>query len=197
MLTARSGRVKDARALLTAKARRERGQFLAEGPQAVREALAEGVVAHMFVDPAMVDRRSAELDRARERGVAVHLLEVAALATLTTAQTPQGIVAVCHWEARTLTDLLTEPATTLGSGQIAVAHEMADPGNAGALIRAADAAGAAGVVLSAGSVDPTNPKCVRATAGSLFHLPVVSTGATRRRGRSVCGRRAGARWPPT
>ena len=55
---------------------------------------------------------------------------------------------------------------------------MSDPGNAGALIRVADAAGAAGVALSARSVDPTNPKCVRATAGSLFHLPVVDAGET-------------------
>jgi RNA methyltransferase, TrmH family len=177
VLTARSGRVKDARALLMAKHRRERGQLLAEGPQAVREALVEGVVAHVFVDPAVVDRRRRELEAARLRGVAVHLVDGAALATLTTAQAPQGIIAVCHWEPSGLADLLTELAEDT-AGQLVVAHEMADPGNAGALIRAADAAGARGVVLSDGSVDPTNPKCVRASAGSLFHLPVVAAGAT-------------------
>lgn len=181
VLTARSGRVKDARALLLAKHRRERGQFLVEGPQAVREAVSAGVVRQVLVDPAVAERRAAELTAAREQRIPVHLVEPAALATLTTAQTPQGIVAVCHWDAGTLVDLIDElddrPGVELG-GQLVLAHELADPGNAGAVIRAADAAGARAVALSDGSVDPTNPKCVRATAGSLFHLPVVIAGPT-------------------
>ena len=73
---------------------------------------------------------------------------------------------------------------------------MADPGNAGALIRVADAVGARGVALSDRSVDPTNPKCVRASAGSLFHLPVVPQGAPSTPSPS-CGLAAIARWPPT
>lgn len=176
VLTTRSGRVKDARALLMPKHRRERGQFLAEGPQAVREAVTSGVVAHVLVDPALAGRRAAELDAARARGIPVHLVEPAALASLTTAQTPQGIVAVCHWDTRTLADLLEELGE--GTGQLVLAHELADPGNAGAVIRVADAAGAVGVALTAGSVDPTNPKSVRASAGSLFHVPVVAAGST-------------------
>ena len=73
---------------------------------------------------------------------------------------------------------LEESQAAAAAGQVALAHEMSDPGNAGALIRVADAAGAVGVALSSRSVDPTNPKCVRATAGSVFHLPVVDAGET-------------------
>jgi TrmH family RNA methyltransferase len=160
------------------KHRRERGQLLAEGPQAVREALGEGVVAHVFVEPDAADRRGPELQEARDRGVAVHLVEGSALATLTTAQTPQGIVAVCHWEPVALDDLLADLDLNDGAAQLVLAHEMSDPGNAGALIRVADAAGARGVLLSAASVDPSNAKCVRASAGSLFHLPVAAAGET-------------------
>lgn len=176
VLTARSGRVKDARALLMPKHRRDRGQFLAEGPQAVREAVTSGVVAHVLVDPAVAGRRADLLDAARAGGIPVHLVEPGALATLTTAQSPQGIVAVCHWDTRTLADLLEDLAE--GNGQLVLAHELADPGNAGAVIRVADAAGAVGVAFTDGSVDPTNPKSVRATAGSLFHVPVVAAGPT-------------------
>lgn len=159
------------------KHRRDRGQFLAEGPQAVREALVDGVVTAVFVDPAVVERRSEEMDAAAARGIPVHRVAPEALATLTTAQTPQGIVALCHWERLSLPDLMAR----LGGapdGQLVLAHALSDPGNAGALIRAADAAGARGVAFGAGSVDPTNAKCVRASAGSLFHVPVVEAGAT-------------------
>lgn len=102
------------------------------------------------------------------------MVDATAFAGLVSAQTPQGVVAVCRWAPATL----TEVASATGPCQIVLAHEMSDPGNAGALIRVADAAGATGVALSARSVDPTNPKCVRATAGSLFHLPVVEAGGT-------------------
>ncbi len=177
VLTSRSGRVKDARALLMPKHRRDRGQFLAEGPQAVREALADGLVTAVFVDPAVLDRRAAEVESALARGIPVHRVAADALASLSTAQTPQGIVAVCHWDRLPLSALLAGLGTPR-TGKLVLAHELSDPGNAGALIRAADAAGAVGVALGAGSVDPTNAKCVRATAGSLFHLPVAEAGAT-------------------
>lgn len=174
LLTSRSARVRAARQLAQPKHRHERGQFLAEGPQAVREALAAGVVVEVFVEQDATERRCDELAAARERGVPVHLVEHSGLAGLVTAQTPQGIVAVCRWDPPKLADVVDRP----GPGQVVLAHEIADPGNAGALIRVADAVGALGVALSDRSVDPTNPKCVRATAGSLFHLPVVPAGDT-------------------
>jgi TrmH family RNA methyltransferase len=175
LLTARSARVRDARALTVGKHRRERGEFLAEGPQAVREALAAGAVLELFVEQGTSDRWQAEVAPARDAGVPVHLVDHGGLAGLVTAQTPQGLVARCRWAPPALSEVLSGT----GPGQIALAHEISDPGNAGALIRVADAAGARAVALSDRSVDPTNPKCVRATAGSLFHLPVVPAGSTR------------------
>jgi RNA methyltransferase, TrmH family len=174
VLSARSARVRDARQLTVAKQRRARGQFLAEGPQSVGEAIAAGAAVEVFVDEAWVDRRREVMVAATASGVARHVVDVAGFAGLVSAQTPQGVVAVCRWEPATLDAV----AAITGPGQIVLAHEMSDPGNAGALIRAADAAGAVGVALSVLSVDPTNPKCVRATAGSLFHLPVVDAGET-------------------
>jgi TrmH family RNA methyltransferase len=174
VLSARSAHVRDARQLTIAKYRRARGQFLAEGPQAVAEALAAGVVDEVLVDQDWVDRRAAIVADARSAGVAVHVVDRAGFAGLVAAQTPQGVVAVCGWRPDSFDTVVALP----GAGQLVLAHEMADPGNAGSLIRVADAAGARGVALSDRSVDPTNPKCVRATAGSLFHLPVVQAGQT-------------------
>ena len=180
LLTARSARVRDARQLTIGKYRRLRGQFLAEGPQAVRAALAAGAAVEVLVEESARERRVDEMDAARAAGLPVDLVEESAFSALVSAQTPQGIVAVCTWMPGTLADLVevapgeADPRT----GQVVVAHEMADPGNAGALIRVADAVGARGVALSDRSVDPTNPKCVRASAGSLFHLPVVPAGGT-------------------
>ncbi len=174
VLTGRSGRVRAARQLTAVKQRRARGQFLAEGPQSVGSAVDTGAAVEVFVAVSAMQRRSALLEQARTSGVAVYVAADDAVAGLTSATSPQGVVAVCRREPLVLADVLAhgEP------GQVALAHEMADPGNCGALIRVADAVGAIGVVLSEGSVDPTNPKCVRASAGSLFHLPVVEAGAT-------------------
>lgn len=174
LLTSRSARVRDARQLTIGKHRRARGEFLAEGPQAVREALAAGAVLDLFVEQGSSDRWHAEVTAARDAGVPVHLVDHGGLAGLVSAQTPQGLVARCRWAPPTLSEVLAEE----GPGQVALAHEMSDPGNAGALIRVADASGARAVALSERSVDPTNPKCVRATAGSLFHVPVVAAGST-------------------
>jgi TrmH family RNA methyltransferase len=173
VLSARSARVRDARQLHVGKFRRIRGEFLAEGPQAVREAIEAGAVVEVLVADAR-DRLVAEVAAAARARLPIHRLDDAALAAVATTQSPQGIVAVCRWAPGTLAEVLAEA----GPGQVVLAHEMADPGNAGALVRVADAAGVRAVALSDRSVDPTNPKCVRATAGSLFHLPVVAAGET-------------------
>jgi TrmH family RNA methyltransferase len=174
VLTARSARVRDARALTVAKLRRARGELLAEGPQAVDAALDAGVVTALFVDAEAQERRVAEVQRAAALGVPVHVVDPQGFAGLVSAQTPQGVVAVCRWQPAAWAPLVAQH----GPGQLVLAHELADPGNAGAVIRVADAAGARGVALSDRSVDPTNAKCVRASAGSLFHLPVSVAGAT-------------------
>ena len=161
-----SGRVRAARRLTRRASRTELGLFLAEGPQAVGEALAgEGLVREVLAVPG----RFPELARAAEEaGVPWVLVDEPALASLSETVTPQGVVAVC----RTLDVPLAE-LVDAGPRLVAVCADVRDPGNAGTVVRCADAAGADGVVLAGASVDPYNGKAVRATAGSLFHLPVV------------------------
>ena len=88
---------------------------------------------------------------------------------LAETDTPQGVVAVCRWEPAELGVVFPG-----GGAPSVLLDAVSDPGNAGTIIRTADAAGAAGVGFTAGSVDPTNGKCVRSSAGSLFHLPIVT-----------------------
>ena len=157
-------------------ARLKRGQFLAEGPQAVREALklhqqriaegAPGIVHEVFASEACLDRYP-EFDELAE-GTNSRLASDEVLAAMSDTVSPQGIIAVCGFVDVTLKEVLDG-----GPRLIAVLCQVRDPGNAGTVLRAADAAGVDAVVLTASSVDIYNPKAVRSTAGSLFHLPVV------------------------
>lgn len=140
-------------------------RFVVEGPQAVREALAAGVLEELFA----VDLTDPLAVAAATAGVPVTQVDAKVLGALGETVTPQGVVGVAPLVSASLDALLTPRL-------VVVLHEAQDPGNAGTVIRTADAAGADAVVLTEGSVDPHNGKCVRATAGSLFHLPVV-TGA--------------------
>jgi TrmH family RNA methyltransferase len=166
-LTARSPRVVAARKLQRRRERDQSGLFLVEGPQAVREALAAGVVTELFAESG---RDHAAL-LAGAQGVRVSPVNAAGLATLAETVTPQGVVAVARQRPVTLNEALAAtPALAV------VLAGIADPGNAGTVLRTGDAAGAAVVVFPDGSVDPYNGKCVRASAGSLFHLDVVRGG---------------------
>ena len=164
----RAPRVKAAQRLAKRAFRARDRRFLAEGPQAVREAtLRPGTVLELFATADAADRHPEILAAAEAGGAAVHRVNAAVMAALTQTVTPQGLVAVCA--------LLDVPlADVLGTGPrlLAVLAHARDPGNAGTVVRAADAAGADGVLLTGDSVDPYNGKCVRASAGSLFHLPV-------------------------
>jgi TrmH family RNA methyltransferase len=144
--------------------RDEDRRFLVEGAQGVREALAADPPA---IDTLFVDDELHELAiRARERGVDVIHAADTVMARLTSTVTPQGIVGVAGY-----VDVGLEAVPSTGC--VAVLHEVRDPGNAGTIVRSADAAGAAAVVFGAASVDVYNPKTVRACAGSVFHLPMV------------------------
>ncbi|MEK0154339.1 RNA methyltransferase [Arthrobacter oryzae] len=172
----RADRVKDVAKLAGRPARLKRGQFLAEGPQAVREALVlhrkrvaagqPGVVHEVFASEACLDRHP-EFEELAE-GVNARLATDEVLAAMADTVNPQGIIAVCAF-----VDADLETVLDAGPRLIAVLCQLRDPGNAGTVLRAADAAGADAVVLTASSVDIYNPKAVRSTAGSLFHLPVV------------------------
>lgn len=157
-------------------ARLRRGQFLAEGPQSVREALVlhrerlsaggRGVVHEVYASESCLDRLP-ELE-GLAAGTNLRLATDEVLAAMADTVNPQGIVAVCGFVDVSLGEVLDA-----GPRLIAVLCQVRDPGNAGTVLRAADAAGADAVVLTASSVDIYNPKAVRSTAGSLFHLPVV------------------------
>jgi RNA methyltransferase, TrmH family len=165
VLTERSARVAAAVKLHRHVGRRRAGRFLAEGPNLVEAALARGLVRDIFATEPASQRHAAAL---AGHDVAVHLVTERAAKALSDTVTPSGLVAVCDAPDTRLADVLT------GSPRlIAVAVEIGEPGNAGTLIRIADAMGAAGVVLAGHSVDPYNGKCLRASAGSIFSIPVV------------------------
>jgi RNA methyltransferase, TrmH family len=163
-LTRGNARVKDAAKLSRRSVRAERRLFLADGPKAVTGALSvEGCVVEVFATAAAT-ASYAGLAAAAPRWT---LVDDAALTSLSDSVTPAGVVAVCH--------VLDVPLESLLAGSprlVVVCADVRDPGNAGTVIRTADAAGVDGVVLAGTSVDAYNPKTVRATVGSLFHLPV-------------------------
>jgi len=96
------------------------------------------------------------------------LVDDRALASLSDSVNPAGVVAVCRF-----LDVGLDVALATAPRLVAICADVRDPGNAGTVIRTADAAGADAVILAGSSVDAYNPKTVRATVGSLFHLPVV------------------------
>jgi TrmH family RNA methyltransferase len=166
VLSDSNARLAAARRLTSRRARRETGRFLAEGAQAVREALgATDVVCELFVT-ADGAHRYAEL--LSGTSVPHSLISDRAAASLSETVTPQGLIAVCRSLDLGLDEVLAEHPRL-----IAVLVEANDPGNAGAILRTADAAGASAVVFAGDSVDPYNGKAVRASAGSLFHVDVV------------------------
>ncbi len=166
----RSPRVKAARRLAKRAFRERDRAFLAEGPQAVREAMAlDGVVTELFVTAEARARHAAIVEEAEQAGVPVHGFSGEVMAELSQTVTPQGLLAVCRFVHVPL-----DEAVAPGARLVAVMAHVRDPGNAGTVLRTADAAGADAVVFTDASVDPYNGKCVRAGAGSLFHLPVAT-----------------------
>jgi len=185
LISPRSARVAAARRLVRRNFRAKDRRFLAEGPQAVREAVAHReagdgtgnagggdaggpVLLELFATPEAAARYPEMLAQARESGARVHLAELSTLADIAQTVSPQGLIGVCRFLDRPLDALLAARPRL-----VAVLAHVRDPGNAGTVLRCADAAGADAVVLTDASVDLYNPKAVRASAGSLFHLPVA------------------------
>jgi len=184
-LSAKSGRVKTARRLARRNSRAEHRLFLAEGAKALTEALhfsghfpghfpgqLPGGVVEVFASESATEQYAALRKAVDEMGVPWLSAGDDAIAALSGAVTPQGIVAVCRFLDVELEAVLSPPAgeqrTTL-----VICADVRDPGNAGTVIRTADASGAHGVVLAGNSVDLYNDKTVRASVGSLWHLPVA------------------------
>jgi TrmH family RNA methyltransferase len=170
--TQRTPRVVAARRLQRRRDRDASALFLAEGPQAVREALTlPGCVVELFATIDAYDRHASLINAARGADAALSTVTDDALAALAETVTPQGVVAVCRHIDVPLTDALTRRPRL-----VAVLAGIRDPGNAGTVLRTADAAGAGVVIFAGETVDPYNGKAVRASAGSLFHVDVVRAG---------------------
>lgn len=173
LISPRSQRVAAAKRLARRNFRGKERRFIAEGPQAVREAVrhssdGQPTLVEVFATPAAAERHTEIVEAARAAGVPVHLAADATVAEISRTVTPQGLVGVCRFLDSPFEQILAaRPAL------VAVLANVRDPGNAGTVLRCADAAGADAVVLTDASVDLYNPKSVRASVGSLFHLPVA------------------------
>ncbi len=163
-LTRSNSRVKEARRLSRRSERSERRLFLADGPKAVEGALrVPGCVVEIFAT-AQATEQYADLAADAPQWT---LVDDLALASLSDSVTPAGVVAVGRFFDRPVEHVLD------GARLVAICADVRDPGNAGTVIRCADAAGADAVVLAGHSVDLYNPKTVRASVGSVFHLPIA------------------------
>lgn len=168
----RSDRVRSVAALSKRSVRTRTGRFAVEGPQGVREAVrhAPDGVRDVYLTPDAAQRYAADIvEPARAAGLWVHEVTPEVLAAMADAEAPQGVLAVVDEAPVALADVLAAAPRLL-----VLLTNVRDPGNAGTVIRGADAAGADAVLVSDASVDVHSPKVVRSTAGSLFHLPVVT-----------------------
>ena len=144
--------------------RRRAARFLAEGPNLVEAALRRGLVSEVFVTENAAARFADLL-----AGTPTQLVTERAAKALSDTVTPVGLVAVCTIPDAGLAQVLADAPTL-----VAVPVGVSEPGNAGTIIRVADAMGADAVVLAGPSVDPYNGKCLRASAGSIFSIPVIA-----------------------
>ncbi|MFM1994654.1 MAG: hypothetical protein RLZZ610_171 [Actinomycetota bacterium] len=161
--------IKGVAKLTKKEARSETGLFLLEGPQGLKEALQRPkLIEKLFATESFEEKYPDLISRARDARVSVNLVSEAVLKELSDTTTPQGVVAICQQFHVSLDDVLAGKPKL-----VAFLAQIRDPGNAGTVLRAADAAGADAVVFSKGSVDIYNPKVVRSTTGSMFHLPFV------------------------
>jgi TrmH family RNA methyltransferase len=166
----RSPRVRAVAKLSKRSARIDTGLFLLEGPQAAREALTwvPETVRELYATPTAMERHPDVRASAEEAGLEIQYATEDVLDAMADTVTPQGIVAVARQAPTAVKDVFAA-----GPRLVAICEEVRDPGNLGTIIRAADAAGADAVILTGRTVDPYHPKVVRATTGSLFHLPVA------------------------
>ena len=174
----RAPRVREAARLQQRAARSSTGLFLLEGPAALDEAVRwqPQLLVDVFVTDAARERH-AELIASAEQHAPVTAVSDRALAAIADTVHPQGVVAVAKQAPVRLEDAIVSAAAA-EHPLVAILHEVRDPGNLGTILRAADAAGASAVIVTANSVDPYAPKVVRSTTGSLFHVRLAVGAST-------------------
>lgn len=165
---AHSPRIARSRELLAKKGRQEQGRFLIEGPTLLTEAVTHAApIESVYATPEAYEQH-ALLRQLDVRGVPVAIVSDRIIAKLSEVETPPGIVAVCAARSLPLEEFFAADGTVL------LLAGVTDPGNAGTLLRSADAFGVKRVLFGSGSVEPYNPKVIRASMGSIFHVEVVS-----------------------
>jgi len=195
--TERTPRIVNAAKLHRAQGRRKAGRFLAEGANSVEAAVATGAATDVFVTERAADEFAEIVTTAGYMNVLTHAITDKAAAHLSDTVHTTGIFAVC------LPVLWTLGSVLKGNPRfVAVGVETNDPGNAGTLVRIADVCGADAVVFAGDTVDPESGKAVRASAGSLFHVPVARErdiagvlGQLRAAGLSIAATTAGGEVP--
>lgn len=170
---------RDNRYIKTATAARERradGLFLAEGVRLIADLIASTTeIEFVFVTESFADtpQGSDMIDEFFIRGIEIFFVNEKLLAHVADTRSPQGVVAVCREETSTVDDIWRSIEGVGKIPLVAVLNEVSDPSNLGSVIRSAEAAGIAAIVLTERSADPFSPKSVRASMGSLFRMPVV------------------------
>jgi len=165
----KSDRIKGITRLNQKDARTESGLFLLDGPQGLKELVSRPRLVHeVFVTQDARERYREQLEDLEDHGVAVNLVSERVMEKLSETKSPQGVVAVVSQLHVDLEIALAEKPRL-----VVVLDQARDPGNAGTILRAADAAGADLVVFTKDSVDVYNPKLIRSTAGSILHVPVA------------------------
>jgi len=168
--------VKELYSLKQKKHRDERKQYFIEGIRFVEEALNESAdIERILVSQAFAGGTAGKslLAEIQSKGHIVNVLSDKLFDRASDTENPQGIIAVMKARYYKLEDILRR------DGFLVLLDAVQDPGNLGTIIRTADAAGADGVILSRGCVDLYNPKVLRATMGSVFHIPACSCDSSR------------------
>lgn len=153
----------------SAKVRAEREVFLVEGPKMFRE-IPRGMLREAYATQSFLNSEEGRL--ALSQGITVETVSDSVFQYLSDTRSPQGILAVVSQLGYTIADLLPHAG---GEALIMILENLQDPGNLGTILRAAEAAGATGILLSGTSADIYNPKVTRSTMGSIFRVPFVYT----------------------
>jgi RNA methyltransferase, TrmH family len=160
--------IKEVKALKLKRHREEKKQFIIEGIRFVEEAFMEksDIVRVFLSDQLSGTRGGKELQqKVVAGGYESYMLSEKLFREISDTETPQGILAILRMKSYELNDIITNNTFVI------ILDSLQDPGNLGTIIRTADAAGASGIILSKGCVDLYNPKVLRATMGSVFHVP--------------------------
>jgi TrmH family RNA methyltransferase len=171
-LSPQNPRIERVHDLRTPRIRRERGLFTFEGPTLLAEAQRSGIaIAELYGTAAALQANAAAVAALEQAGTPVFAVPDRTFGRLSDLETPPGLLAVAEQPAGDAATILERPGTVL------LLAGINDPGNAGTLLRSAEAFGAAGVLFGRGGVDPFAPKVIRAAMGSLFRLPVAAVTA--------------------